>query len=372
MMITQARLADSDEQSELRDMVRRLLRETAPVSALRHEPAFDRELWKKISSELGLVGVAVPEKYDGLGQTALEVGVIFEEMGRALYGGPYLACVGLAIPTLLHAGDDEACTSLLPQIVGGESVATVAIAEANGSWDVSSTATEATRSDDGWRLSGEKSFVLAGADADLLLVTARHGMDVSVFAVRADAPGVTTTRLQALDFARPVAALSLNGSPATLVGTAGAAPEIVEAVLDDALVFLAAEQSGGAQACLEMSVDYVKTREQFGRVIGSFQAVAHTCVDMLQRVEFSRSAARYALAASVEQDRDFSVAARVAAAYCGKAFREVAVETVHLHGGIGFTWEHDAHLYYRRAFSSEHLFGCTDDHYLAVADRIGL
>jgi alkylation response protein AidB-like acyl-CoA dehydrogenase len=371
-MVTQTRLADSDEQVELRDMVRRLLLRDAPVSAVRDEPAFNRELWKRLSNDLGLVGLAVPEKYDGLGQTALEAGVVFEEMGRALYAGPYFACVGLAIPTLLQAADDEACMDLLPQIVAGQSVATVAIAEANGSWNVQATATEASRSANEWHLTGEKRFVLAGADADLLLVTARLGADISLFAVRADAPGVSTTRQQGLDLARPVAAVTLAGAPATLVGRPGAAPEIITAVIDEALVYLAAEQAGGAQACLEMCLQYVKTREQFGRIIGSFQAVAHTCVDMLQRVEFARSAARYALAAGVEKDSDFPVAARVAAAYCGKAFREVAVDTVHLHGGIGFTWEHDAHLYYRRAFASEHFFGRADEHYVAVADRIGL
>jgi alkylation response protein AidB-like acyl-CoA dehydrogenase len=175
-----------------------------------------------------------------------------------------------------------------------------------------------------------------------------------------------------MDLARSVAAIELVDTPARLIGTPGSAPALVAGVLDGALVSLAAEQAGGAGACLDMCVEYAKTRQQFGRAIGSFQAVAHKLVDMLRDVEFARSAARYAAAAQASESAEFGEAAQVAAAYCGEAFRAVTVETVQAHGGIGFTWEHDAHLYYRRAWSAQHLFGSPDDHYLAVATRIGL
>jgi alkylation response protein AidB-like acyl-CoA dehydrogenase len=386
-MVAQSALADSPEQRELRDSVRRLLRDRAPLSALRDRadtdlgsepaagPGFDRDLWGRLV-EMGLTALTVPEKYDGLGQTALETHVVFEELGRALYLGPYLATVGLAIPALLGSGDDSACAELLPGIAAGETVATVAVAESDGRWDTAATTTRADSDGDGWLLTGTKEFVLDGADADLLLVTARQGDDpeapVSLFAVRADAPRLTRTRLESLDLARSVARVTLDSTPASPVGATGAAPDLVAAVLDRALVALAAEQAGGAAACLDLCVEYAKTRQQFGQPIGSFQAVAHKCVDMLHAVEFSRASARYAAAAEAEGDAEFPVAARVAAAYCGEAFREVTVETVQVHGGTGFTWEHDTHLYYRRAWSSQQLLAGRDDHYAAIADRVGL
>ncbi|HEX4248848.1 MAG TPA: acyl-CoA dehydrogenase family protein [Pseudonocardia sp.] len=386
-MVAQGALADSAEQRELRDSVRRMLRDRSPLSALRERadaavdagldggPGFDRELWGRLV-EMGLTALTVPEKYDGLGQTALETHVVFEELGRALYLGPYLATVGLAVPALLRSGDDAACADLLPAIAAGELIATVGVAEADGRWDTAATATRAESDGDSWLLTGTKEFVLDGADADLLLVTARHGdtadAPVSLFAVEAGTHGLTRTPLESLDLARSVARVTLDATPARLIGAAGVAPELVAGVLDRGLVALAAEQAGGAAACLDMCVEYAKTRQQFGQPIGSFQAIAHKCVDMLHGVEFSRASARYAAAAEAEGDAEFPVAARVAAAYCGQAFRAITVETVQVHGGTGFTWEHDTHLYYRRAWSSQQLLAGRDEHYAAIADRVGL
>jgi alkylation response protein AidB-like acyl-CoA dehydrogenase len=378
-MVAQSALADSAEQKELRDSVRRLLRDKAPLSAVRDGAdsgadsgtGFDRDLWRRLT-ELGLTALAVPEKYDGLGQTALETGVVFEEMGRALYHGPYLATVGLAVPALLLSGDEAACAELLPAIGAGESIATVAVAEADGLFDTATTATRAVREGDDWRLSGTKQFVLDGVAADLLLVTARDGENVSLFAVHGAADGLTRTAVESLDLARSVARVDLDNTPARLIGVAGSAPALVEQILDRALLALAAEQAGGAEACLAMCVEYAKTRKQFGRPIGSFQAVAHKLVDMLHQAEFSRAGARYAAAAEAEGDAEFPVAVRVAAAYCGDAFRKVTVETVQVHGGTGFTWEHDTHLYYRRAWSAQHLFAGRQEHFAAIADRVGL
>lgn len=373
-MVSQGALADSEEQTELRDSVRRLLKDKAPLSAVRDGAdtgaGFDRDVWAKLV-ELGVTALPVPEKYEGFGQSALETHVVLEEMGRALYFGPYLATVGLAIPALLLSDDESACADLLPAIASGEKIATVAVSESDGRWDGPVT-TEATEDGGGWQLTGTKEFVLDGADADLLLVTARHGDEVSLFAVDGSADGVSTTRLESLDLARAVARVALDGVKARLVGTAGAAPELVSNLLDRVLVALSAEQAGGAWACLDLCVEYAKERKQFGQPIGSFQAVAHKCVDILQSVEFSRASSRYAAAALAEDDAEFSVAARVAAAYCGESFRTVTVETVQVHGGTGFTWEHDTQLYYRRAWSAQHLFTGLDSHYLAIADRVGL
>ena len=369
-MVAQSALTDSAEQRDLRDTVRRLLRDRAPLAALREGAdtgaGFDRKLWDQLA-ELGLTALAVPEEHEGLGQTALETAVVFEEMGRGLYFGPYLASVGLAVPALLASGDESACADLLPGIGTGETIGTVAVIEADGSWSTGATDTEAAADGDGWLLTGTKDIVLDGADADLLLVTARHDNQVSLFAVQADAPGLDRTRLESLDLSRSLARVSFADTPARLVGTPGGAPALVAGVLDQVLVALAAEQAGGAAACLELSVEYAKTRKQFGQPIGSFQAVAHNCVDMLHGVEFSRACARYAAAARAEDAPDAQESARVAAAYCGEAFRAIAVQTVHVHGGTGFTWEHDAHLYYRRAWSARHLFGGLDDHYRTIA-----
>jgi len=192
---------------------------------------------------------------------------------------------------------------------------------------------------------------------------------VGLFAVSGDAEGLTATELETLDLSRPLARVDLDAVPARRI--AGDETTLV-AVLDRVLVALAAEQAGGAEACLEMSVEYARTRTQFDRPIGQFQAVAHACVDMLARVERTRAAAQYAAAADAAGSSEFPVAARAAAAYCGKAFREVTTATIHVHGGTGFTWEHDAHLFHRRAWSSEHLFGAAAVHHLEVATRLGL
>jgi alkylation response protein AidB-like acyl-CoA dehydrogenase len=208
--------------------------------------------------------------------------------------------------------------------------------------------------------------------ANLFLVTARTDAGLSLFAVESTDPGVQSHALQSLDLTRRLAELELAGARARLVGEDGGAQGVVAATVDRALVALAAEEAGGAARCLEMSVEYAKQREQFGRPIGSFQAIAHRCVEMLQRVEFARAASQYAASCLAGETSEFPIAARVAAAYCGRAYRWVATENIQVHGGTGFTWEHDAHLYYRRSWASETLLGSTDQHYLAIADRLGL
>jgi alkylation response protein AidB-like acyl-CoA dehydrogenase len=373
-MVAQNSLALSDEQRELRDTVRKMLADKAPLSGLRERAdaggGFDESLWHGIG-ELGLVALTIPEKYDGLGQSALETNVVFEEMGRALYHGPYLATVGLAVPALLAVDDASARAELLPAIAGG-APATLAVIEAAGGWSTSATTTRATPDTDGWRLTGTKAVVLDGARAQLLLVTARTAQGVGLYAVHDGADGLRRTELESLDPARSLARIDLADTPARRVGGPDAAAELVRLALDHALVGLAAEQAGGMAACLQLCTGYATTRRQFGHPIGSYQAIAHKLVDMLHRAEFGRAAARYAAAALAEGAADAAEAAQVAAAYCAEGFRWVTAETVQAHGGIGFTWEHDAHLYYRRAWSAGHLFGGTDQHYLALADRLGL
>jgi alkylation response protein AidB-like acyl-CoA dehydrogenase len=282
-------------------------------------------------------------------------------MGRALYSGPYFASVALATNALLCSGDEAACGDLLPGIAAGTTIATLALAEGT-----------ARRSGDGWVVDGSHPFVPNGHVADLLLVTARTDAGLSLFAVESADPGAEARALESLDLTRKLAKVTLARAKARLVGEEGGATQIIEATLDRARVALAAEEAGGAARCLEMSVDYAKQREQFGRPIGSFQAIAHRCVEMLQRVEFARAASRYAASCLAADTSELPVAVRVAAAYCGRAYRWVATENIQVHGGIGFTWEHDAHLHYRRSWASATLLGNTDQHYLAIADRLGL
>jgi alkylation response protein AidB-like acyl-CoA dehydrogenase len=374
---TQPDLALTGEHDELRTTVRQFLAATSPPARVRQvlesPEGFDRSTWRQMAEQLGLQALLVPERYQGLGQGAVEAHLVSEEMGRALYPGPYFASAALATNALICSGDDDACRNLLPGIAAGSTIATVAVAEAVGRWDdASAIRAMARRNRDGWVLDGSKSFVPNGQVADLFLVAARTDAGLSLFAVDSTDPGVQPQDLESLDLTRRLASLTLAGASARLVGEDGGAPGVVAAMLDRALVGLAAEGAGGAARCLEMSVDYAKQREQFGRPIGSFQAIAHRCVEMLQRVEFARAASRYAASCLAAGSGEFPVAARVAAAYCGRAYRWVATENIQVHGGTGFTWEHDAHLHYRRSWASETLLGSTDQHYLTIADRLGL
>jgi alkylation response protein AidB-like acyl-CoA dehydrogenase len=364
---TRPDLALTGEHDELRSTVRQFLAATSAPADVRRvietRDGFDRSAWLRMAEQLGLQALLVPERYEGLGQGPVEAQIVFEEMGRALYAGPYFASAALATNALLCSGDETACRDLLPGIAAGTTIATVAVVQ---------TGTTAKSDRDGWVLDGFKSLVPNGHVADLLFVTARTDAGLSLFALDAADPGVEAQALESLDLTRRLARLKFAGARARLVGEDGGAADVVAATVDRALVALTGEQAGGAARCLEMSVEYAKQREQFGRPIGSFQAIAHRCVEMLQRVEFAQSASRYAASCLAAGSNEFPVAVRVAASYCGRAYRWVATENIQVHGGIGFTWEHDAHLHYRRSWASETLLGNADQHYLAIADRLGL
>jgi alkylation response protein AidB-like acyl-CoA dehydrogenase len=297
---------------------------------------------------------------------------VLEEMGRALLCAPYFSTVVLAANALLHSGDDTAKKELLPGIASGETVATLAFTEENGRWDEEGIEMSASSSGDGWTLDGTKMFVLDGHTADLVLVAARTDKGVSLFSVAGDASGLTRTPLSTMDQTRKQARLEFSGTPATLVGTEGEGWSVLERVLDLAAVALAAEQVGGAQMCLDMSVEYAKVRVQFGRPIGSFQAIKHKCADMLLEVESAKSAAYYAGWCASELNDELPSVASLAKAYCSDAYFHAAAENIQIHGGIGFTWEHPAHLYFKRAKSSELLFGDPTYHRELLAQRIGI
>ena len=367
--------AFSDEQEELRAVVRRFLAEKSPEPEVRRlmetVPGYDADVWRLAASQLGLTGLAIPEKFGGSGFGYAELAVVFEEMGRALLCAPYFATVALAVNLLLAAEDENAKADYLPGLASGDLIGTVALAEPSSRWDEAGVSLPATSADGAWTLTGEKLFVLDGAIADLILVVARTPAGVSVFAVSKGAPGLTVEPLATMDQTRKQARVLLRDTPARLVGADGTGWPAVSRMLDLAAVALAAEQVGGAQRVLDMAVDYAKTRVQFGKPIGSFQAIKHKCADMLLEVESARSAAYYGCFVADDAD-ELPIAASLAKAYCSEAYLHAAAENIQIHGGIGFTWEHPAHLYFKRAKSSELLFGDPAYHRELLAQRIGI
>jgi alkylation response protein AidB-like acyl-CoA dehydrogenase len=368
--------AFSEEQEELRRTVRGFLEQKSPEPEVRRlmetSEGYDVAVWKQMGKQLGLQGLAIPEEYGGSGYSYVELGVVLEEMGRALLCSPYFATVVLAANALLHCGDEAAKKEYLSGIASGETIATVAFTEDSGRWDEAGIQARATSTPDGWTIDGTKMFVLDGHTADLILVAARTGAGVSLFAVSGDSPGLTRTPLTTMDQTRRQARLELSAVPARLVGSEGKGWTTLSTMLDLAAVGLAAEQVGGGQKVLEMSVEYAKVRVQFGRPIGSFQAIKHKCADMLLEVESAKSAAYYALWAAAELNDELPVVASLAKAYCSEAYYHAAAENIQIHGGIGFTWEHPAHLYFKRAKSSELFFGDPAYHRELLAQRIGI
>ena len=368
--------AFSEEQEELRRTVRSFLEQKSPESEVRRlmetTEGYDPAVWDQMGSQLGLQGLHIPEEFGGSGYTYVELIVVLEEMGRALLTAPYFSTVVLAANALIHSGDDAAKKELLPGIASGETIATLAFTEENGRWDESGITMTAKKDGDGYVLDGTKMFVLDGHTANVVLVAARSDAGVSLFSVAGDASGLTRTPLSTMDQTRKQARLEFSGTPAKLIGTEGAGWSVLSRVLDLAAVGLAAEQVGGAQFVLEMAVQYAKDRVQFGRPIGSFQAIKHKCADMLLEVESAKSAAYYAGWCAAELNDELPSVASLAKAYCSEAYFHAAAENIQIHGGIGFTWEHPAHLYFKRAKSSELLFGDPTYHRELLAQRIGI
>jgi alkylation response protein AidB-like acyl-CoA dehydrogenase len=368
--------AFSEEQEELRRSVRRFLEDKSPSTEVRRlmetTEGFDRAAWEQMANQLGLQSLGIPEEYGGAGFGYVELIVVFEEMGAALLCAPYFATVALAANALLSSGDEGAKKDLLPGIASGETIATLALTEDSGRWDLDAVSLAATKAGDGWKLDGHKMFVIDGHNADLLIVAGRTSKGVSLFAVEKGASGLSATPLATMDQTRKQARLEFSSTPARLIGEEGGADAVLSRTLDLAAVALAAEQVGGAQRCLDMSVDYAKTRIQFGRPIGSFQAIKHKCADMLLEVESAKSAAYYAGWAAAEDSDELPVVASLAKSYCSEAYFHAAAENIQIHGGIGFTWEHDAHLFFKRAKSSELMLGDPSYHRELLAQRIGI
>ena len=359
----------TEEQVYLRKTVRELLADRAARTTVGEQvTGHDLELWSVMARQVGLHGLAVPERYGGAGCGPVELAVVFEEMGAVLLSAPFFASAGLAATALLAAGDEEVCAEYLPGVVSGDRIGTLALTEDSGRWDEPGIRTAAVRGD-GWRLSGRKTYVVDGDAADFFVVVARTGAGVSLFVVESDADGLTCEPVRGLDPTRSLATVVLDGASARLVGEEGAGWPAVSRTLDLGAVYLASEQVGAAQRSLDMAVGYAGTRVQFGRPIGSFQAIKHKCADLLVAVELARSAALFAAGAAAEGTAEAPVLASLAKAVCSESFVRCATENIQIHGGIGFTWEHPAHLYFKRARASEVLLGSPRYHRRLLAAR---
>ena len=375
--------AFSEEQEFLRETARRFLDDKASLDRVRElmesDEVHDASLWQEMAG-LGWQAMAIPEEYGGAGYGFLELMVLLEEMGRSVFAAPFLSTVVLGATLVEALGTEEQKKSMLSEIASGSRTVALALSEANGRWDADGIEMVASPDGDAWIINGTKRFVIDGHTADTLLVAVRSpdtsGSDgVTIVAVPSDVDGVTRVKQEAMDQTRPLADITFDDvrlPVSDVIGDAGNGWAALDRALKVAAVALAAEAVGGAQACLDMAVEYAKDRIQFGRPIGSFQAIKHKCADMLVSVESAKSAAYYAAWAVDEDSDELELVAPLAKAYCTEAYFKAAAENIQIHGGIGFTWEHDAHLYFKRAKSIELMFGSPAYHRARLADVLGI
>jgi alkylation response protein AidB-like acyl-CoA dehydrogenase len=357
--------AFSPDQQLLKNSARAFLDEhgtSAFVRRMMDDPVgHDEGAWKELA-QLGWLGLTVPEAYGGAGLGLVETAIVLEEMGRAAYPGPYFATVVLGSSVLAAAGDAAQKERWLTAIAAGQARATLALQEEHLDWGSATATTRAEATATGYALTGVKRFVPWAHVADVLFIPARGPEGVSLFLVEASAPGLRLSPLTGIDLSTRWSEVQLAATPAVLVGGVGQTAPTLDAVLRRAAVAAAAEMLGAARKCLELSVGYAKVREQFGQPIGSFQAIRHKCAEMLLEVENSHAATYYAAWAQDAGADDAALAASVAKSYVGDAARRVCGEAIQVHGGIGFTWEYDLHLYFKRAKSLEGLYGDADWH----------
>jgi len=357
----------TDEEQALAESVHKFVADRSPLTSLRQliasgEP-YDADVWKQLTTQLGLAGFTIPESYGGVGAGYSALSVALTELGAGLVASPLLGCA-LAAEVLLRLEDHEAMEDLLPKIAGGELIATLAVASSAGG------RVTASGSPVGPTLTGTVSPVLNGAEASVLLVPAEVDGAIGLYLVDAGADGLTATRLTAVDHSRSLARITLAHTPARLL--AGDAVAALGAAQNLANLALASESAGAMKACLDMTSNYAKIRVAFGQPIGAFQAVKHRLADMEKSWELGFAALRDAARAGDAEPGRFAVAASVARVLLATAYAEAAVDTVQLHGGIGFTWEHDAHLYYKNGLSNKVLLGGPGDQLDRLADSLGI
>jgi alkylation response protein AidB-like acyl-CoA dehydrogenase len=371
--------ASPEDRAMIREQARGFLADAATGANTRKwmatELGYDHDIWARVAGELGWPGVPLGEDYGGLGLGLGETALLMEEMGAAAFCSPFFATVCLAGAAIRLGGGEARKAEILPAIASGELTAALVASEGPAGVPI-----EYRRDGESYVLNGTKRFVVDGHSADLLVVAARRsGADgdsgISLFAVFGDSPGIARTALPTLDQTRRQAEIvftDVRVAADSLLGDEGNGLPILARVLDEGSAALAAEQAGGARRCLELTVDYIKERTQFGRAIGSFQAIKHRCADMMVQVESALAAARAAAEAADAGDADFPMLASMAKAYCSDAFFACAGEAIQLHGGVGFTWEYDPHLFFKRARASAEMLGNARYHRERIATGLGL
>jgi len=366
-----SRFSFTEEQDEFRLILRRFLEEKSPTTAVRKvmetDEGVDRAVWKSLAGELGLTAVHIPEEFGGQGFGPVELCLVAEEMGRALLCAPFFASTVLAATAIMHTASEEQKRAHLPDIANGETVATLAFTEENGSWDYDGCAATAVASGEGYTINGVKSFVLDGHTANTIVVLARRpgtagGEGLSLFLVDGAAKGLTRRLLKTVDQTRKLARLEFTDVAGELLGAEGEAAGPLSKTLDLAAIALAHEMVGGAERLREDALDYTRMRIQFGRSIASFQVIKHKCAELLVDVNLSRAAAYYAAAVAAEDDPQTPAMASMAKASASDTYMQTAIEATQLHGGIGFTWDNDTHLWFKRAKSSEVFLGTAAYH----------
>jgi alkylation response protein AidB-like acyl-CoA dehydrogenase len=362
----------TDEQVQLRNAVRKFCADNYDEQAVRRlmeaDPPFDQKVWARLGSELGVLGLSVPEDDGGAGGTLVDQAIAVEELGASLACGPLFGTVFLTIPALVAAPSGSDRDELLGALTEGRATAAFAVADRAGAFHPDAVKVTATRSGDGYTVTGDAERVVDAGAADYVLVAAESSDGLGLYAV--DARGVERTALVTLDLTRPQATLRFSDAPAQLLAGADEAERVIQHALHVGSALLAAEQIGASQHLLDLSVAYAKSRLQFGRQIGSFQAIKHKLADLLVDLEHARSTAYHAAWALTDGSDDAALVASIAQATCSAAFSRIAADTIQVHGGIGFTWEHQAHLYFKRAATDSALLGTAEQHRSRIAELV--
>lgn len=364
----------NDEQAQLLSAVKKFAAENFDEQAVRRlmesDPPFDPAVWGRLGAELGVLGLSVPEDDGGVGGTLVDQAVAVEVLGATLATGPLFGTVYLTIPALVAASAGPVRDGVLAELVEGRRTAAFVVPDRAGSFDPTLITLRTSGSGDALTVSGTVDRVVDGGVADDLLVAAEGADGIALYAVEATASGVERTPLATLDLTRQQATIRFTDAPARLVADSGEAARVIEHALHVGSVLLAVEQVGAAQHLLDLAVEYAKSRLQFGRPIGSFQAVKHRLADVMVDIEHARSTAYHAIWALSDGSDDAALAASIAQATASAAFVRAATDAIQTLGGIGFTWEHQAHLYFKRATTDAALLGSAEQHRSRVADLV--
>ena len=373
----EASVASNEELGELQELVKAFLARRAPIKETRRwmetAEGFDASVWAELAEQIGLQGITIPEAQGGLGLSVVEQGVALEELGAALYPGPFLSSAVLATNILLQSDDLDSMDRWLPLLASGEKRATAALAERSWEQGVERPAVQALALGNQWTLTGTKNLVVDGGTANLMTVSASTSDGPSLFLVEDDAGGLSRTALPVVDLTRKLATVTFEATPARLIGREGHAGPILRRAIDLSIAVLACEQVGAAARALEITIDYLKVREVFGRPLAAFQALKHRCADMLAQIETSRALASAALYAGAGGRWDeLETLAALAKTRSWDTLDDVTAQAIQLHGGVGFTWEFDPHLYFKRARGNQFLFGDPTQYRERAAINLGM